>query len=105
MRQFCLLTKPDGFVNKQNLLKYTYEVKICLIREPYVSNIDIILIHKLQNSVREITACINGIHTQRLARLDLVGKHVKVVAHDKVRGHSSESSTRCNTANGRPGLL
>ncbi|GBM20457.1 hypothetical protein AVEN_5545-1 [Araneus ventricosus] len=86
------------------LVDIAIEVKICLVREPYVSNINITLIHKLQNSVLEIIACINGIHTQRLARLDLVGKHVKVVAHDTVR-HFSESSTSCNTANGRPGLL
>ncbi|GBL68281.1 hypothetical protein AVEN_141671-1, partial [Araneus ventricosus] len=64
------------------------EVKICLVREQYVSNIDITFIHKLQNSVREIIACINGIHTQRLERLDLVGKHVKVVVPDTVRGNS-----------------
>ncbi|GBM27763.1 hypothetical protein AVEN_25376-1 [Araneus ventricosus] len=78
------------------------ELNICLVREPYVSNIDITLIHKLQHSVREIIACINCIHTHGSARLDL-GKHVKVVAHDTVCGHSSESSTRCNTANGCPG--
>ncbi|GBM82912.1 hypothetical protein AVEN_230478-1 [Araneus ventricosus] len=91
MRQFCLLTKPTR-------LKYASS-------ENHVSNIDITLIHKMQHSVCEIIACINGIHTQELARLDLVRKHVKVVAHDTVRGHSSESSTRCNTANGCPGLL
>ncbi|GBM40734.1 hypothetical protein AVEN_162195-1 [Araneus ventricosus] len=87
------------------LVDKAIEVKICLVREPYVSNIDITLNHKLQHSVREIIACINGIHTQGLARLDLVGEHVKVMAHDTVRGHSSESSTRCNTVNGCPGLL
>ncbi|GBN07681.1 hypothetical protein AVEN_16642-1 [Araneus ventricosus] len=81
------------------------EVKICLVREPYVSNIDITLIHKLQYSVCEIIACFSGIHTQGLASLDLVGEQVKVVAHDMVRGQSSEYSTRCSTANGCPGLL
>ncbi|GBM93015.1 hypothetical protein AVEN_219829-1 [Araneus ventricosus] len=78
------------------LVDKAIDVKICLVREPYVSNIT--LIHKLQNSVREIIACIIGIHAQGLARLDLVGEHVKIVAHDTVRGHSSESSTRRNTA-------
>ncbi|GBO12653.1 hypothetical protein AVEN_14406-1 [Araneus ventricosus] len=81
------------------------KVKICLVREPYVSNIDITLFHKLQHSFRDIIACINGIHTQGLARLDLVREHVKIVAHDTVLGHSSESSKRCNMTNGCPGLL
>ncbi|GBM28248.1 hypothetical protein AVEN_181319-1 [Araneus ventricosus] len=60
------------------LVDKAIEVKICLVREPYVSNIDITLIHKLQLSVREIIACINGIHTQGLARLDLVGEYVRL---------------------------
>ncbi|GBN12633.1 hypothetical protein AVEN_132280-1 [Araneus ventricosus] len=84
------------------LVDKAIEVKICLVREPYVSKIDITLIHKLQHSVREIIACINGIHTQGLVRLDLLGEHVKVLAHDTVRGHSSESSTRYYTAKGCP---
>ncbi|GBM52786.1 hypothetical protein AVEN_34199-1 [Araneus ventricosus] len=81
------------------------EVKLCLVREPYFSNINITLIHKLQHSVSEIIVCINGIHTQGLARMDLVGEHVKVAAHGTVRGHSSKSRTRCNTANGCPVLM
>ncbi|GBN02814.1 hypothetical protein AVEN_221982-1 [Araneus ventricosus] len=97
----CVFGSPNAPVL---LVDKAIEVKICLVREPYVSNIDIILNHTLQHKVREIIACINGIHTQGLARLDLVGEHVKVVAHDMVRGHFSES-TRCNTANGCSGLL
>ncbi|GBN42514.1 hypothetical protein AVEN_181279-1 [Araneus ventricosus] len=86
------------------LVDKVIEVKICRVRGPYVSNIDITLIHKLHQSVSEIIACINGTQTEGLSRLDLVGEHVKVVVHDMVCGHSSESSTRSNTANGCPGL-
>ncbi|GBL83398.1 hypothetical protein AVEN_110702-1 [Araneus ventricosus] len=98
----CVFGSPNAPVL---LVDKAIEVKICLVRVPYVFNIDIILNHKLQHRVREIILCINGIYTQGLARLDLVGEHVKVVAHNTVRGHSSECSTRCNTANGCPGLL
>ncbi|GBL79931.1 hypothetical protein AVEN_28973-1 [Araneus ventricosus] len=98
----CVFGSPNAPVL---LVDKAIEVKICLVRELYVSNIDITINHKLQHSVREIIVCINGIHTQGLARLDLVVEHVKVVAHDTASGHSSESSTRCNTANGCPELL
>ncbi|GBN00948.1 hypothetical protein AVEN_180062-1 [Araneus ventricosus] len=87
------------------LVDKAIQVKISLVRVPYVSNIDITLIHKLQHSVCEIIACINVIHTQGLTRLDLVGEHVKVVVHNTLRGHSSESTSGCNTENGCPGLL
>ncbi|GBN76368.1 hypothetical protein AVEN_223614-1 [Araneus ventricosus] len=62
-------------------------------------------IHSLQHSVRKIMASINGIHTQGFASLNLVWEHAKVLAHDTVRGHSSESSMKCKIANGCPGLL
>lgn len=67
--------------------------------------IEFTVIHKLQHGVCEIIACINGIWTEGLVSLDFVREHVKAVAHDTVSAHSSESSTRCNTAYGSPGPL
>ncbi|GBO05275.1 hypothetical protein AVEN_239708-1 [Araneus ventricosus] len=87
------------------LIDKAIEVKICIVHiYLYIEN------HMFPPSISPSStscsiACINGIHTLGLASLDLVGEHVKVVAHDTVRGHSSESTTRCDTANGCPGLL